>query len=43
MVEDMCFIPNPAPRLLAYINFHPDCINFHQIGLFISLDVDFKH
>lgn len=37
MVEDTCFIPNPAPRLLAYINFH-------QIGLFVSLDVaDFKH
>lgn len=44
MVEDMCFIPNPAPRLLAYINFHLAYIKFHQIGLFVSLDVaDFKH
>lgn len=33
----MCFTPNPAPRILAYINFH-------QIGLFVSLDVvHFKH
>lgn len=37
MVEDMCFIPNSAPRLIA-------CINFHQISLFVSLDgADFKH